>query len=125
MRRYVTNQKTVDLSNWLISRAFEDSAKSNIFPFLKQTPCKMEFSRIFKESVQLEQLTNLDAKGIKRSVNDWARHPCKVFFKNISFKVNSRSLKNNSLHTYGVRALHSLMCCEMYRVMLNTVSASG
>ena len=52
----------------------------------------------FKDSLRLEYLTNLVAKGIKWSVIYWARNLIKLLFKNILFNVNYRPLNNRSLH---------------------------
>ena len=51
----------------------------------------------------LEILTNLDVKGVKRSVKMWGTNFYKSFFKNILLFMNGRLSKIRSVHTYDVR----------------------
>ena len=46
------------------------------------------FHTFFKKTLCLEYLTNLDAKGTKRSVKVWATNFYKSFFKNILLYMN-------------------------------------
>ena len=41
------------------------------------------FQTFFKDSLCLEQLTNFDAKGVKRRIKIWATNFYKSFFQNI------------------------------------------
>ena len=54
----------------------------------------------FKDTLCLQKLTNLDAKGAKRSVK-----MCKSFFKNILVYMNGPLSKIRSVYTYGVMFL--------------------
>ena len=65
-----------------------------------------EFFRMFKVSLRLEWLTDLDAKGAKRSVKMWATNFYKSLFKNILLYMNCRLSKIRSVHTYEVRYIH-------------------
>ena len=51
------------------------------------------FQTFFKDSPGLENLTNLDAKGAKRSAKMWATNFYKSFFKNILLYMNGRLSK--------------------------------
>ena len=61
------------------------------------------FQTFFKDSLCLQKLTVLDAKGAKRSVKMWATNFLKISFKNILLYMNGRLSKIGSVHTYGVR----------------------
>ena len=60
------------------------------------------FQRFFKESLWLQKLTNLDAKGAKRSVKMWSTNLYQSFFKKILLLMNGRRSKLRSVHAYGV-----------------------
>ena len=62
-----------------------------------------EFFRLFKDSLCRKWLTNLDAKGAKRSLKMWNTSFCKSFFKNIALKMNGGLSKIRSVHTYVMR----------------------
>ena len=55
---------------------------------------------MFKDSLCRKYLTNLDAKGAKRSIKMWSTNFYKISFKNILPYMNSRLSKIRSVHTY-------------------------
>ena len=59
-------------------------------------------------------LTNLDAKGAKRSGIEWASRCHKMFFKNVLFYVNARPQKK-SVITYVCSALDVLFWLDLYK----------
>ena len=61
------------------------------------------FQTFYKDSLCLQKLTNLDARGAKRSVKIWATNFYKSIFKNILLHKNSGLSKIRSVHTYWVR----------------------
>ena len=58
------------------------------------------FQAFFKDSLCLQKLTNLDAKGAKRSVKMWTANFYQNFFKNTLLYMNGRPSKLRSVHTY-------------------------
>ena len=62
----------------------------------------VDVQAFFKESLCLEKLTNLDAKGTKRSVKMLAINLYIRFFKNILFCTNCGLSKIRLVHTYVV-----------------------
>ena len=67
--------------------------------FLKKNDVDAEFFRKFKVSLRLEILTNLDAKGAKRSIKIWAIKFQEKIFKNIFFSHKLWAVKD-SFSTY-------------------------
>ena len=65
----------------------------------KENDADFEFFRKFKVSLCPENLSNLDAKGAKRSVKSWATNFYKIFFPKY-FVVHERSAVRNSFSTY-------------------------
>ena len=59
-----------------------------------------DFQIFFKDSLCLEWLTNLDAKGAKRSVKMWTTNFHKSYNKNILLYTNVGLSKIRSVHTY-------------------------
>ena len=57
------------------------------------------FSTYFKDSLSFQKLTNLEAKGAKRSVKMWSTNFCLSFFKIIMLYTNFGLTKNRSIHT--------------------------
>ena len=61
----------------------------------------VDFHSVFKDSLWLESLTNLDVKGAKRMLLNWLQVSARFFFKNVIFYVNARLSKIRSLHKYS------------------------
>ena len=76
--------------------------KSTISCLRRKMSSISEFFRMFKDSLWREWLTNLDAKGAKRSVKMWTTNFYKSFSKNILLYMSSRLSKIRSVHTYYV-----------------------
>ena len=83
--------------------------------FWSKIDAKQEISRIFKDSLWLEQVTDLDAKGTKLSIIWWATNVIFIFLQIILFIGNCRSPNICSLHTYGVRQMYFFVTQCIYR----------
>ena len=80
-----------------------------------------EFFIMFKDSLCRDQLTNVDAKGAKRSVKMWTANFYKNVFKNILLYMNGRLSKTHSVHTYVIpRTVYFDCFCT---IIYHTVSA--
>ena len=64
-------------------------------------------------------MTNFDSKGTKWSKNVRATNLGKMFFKKIFFNVNMYEAVENLFITYVWSTLDSLMCCQLYVIILN------
>ena len=62
----------------------------------------LEFFRLLKDSLCRELVTNLDAKGAKRSVKMWTTTFYKSFSNNILLNMSRRLSKIRSVHTYAM-----------------------
>ena len=98
-------------AQWVFEKCFK-TVKSL---FSKENDVDFEFFRNFKISLCLEKLTNLKAKGAKRSVKMWTINFYKIFFKNIFLYMNSQLSKIRSVHTYFMtRTVYFDWICIQY-----------
>ena len=73
---------------------FQKNSKWTSFSFKNKRFYR--FQTFFKDSLWLQTLTNLDAKGAKRSVKTWTTNFYKSFPKNIWLYISSRLSKIRS-----------------------------
>ena len=76
--------------------------KSTISCLRRKISSISRFIRMFKNSLCREKLSNLDAKGAKRSVKMRTTILYKTFFKNILFYMNGWPSEISSVHTYVI-----------------------
>jgi len=76
------------------------------------------FSNIIQRLTSLEKLTNMDAKGAKRSVKMWTKNFYKSFSKNMLLHMSSRLSKIRSVHTYVIpRTVYfGWICSSIFRI---------
>ena len=77
--------------------------------FLRKKRC-YRFQTFFKGWLCLEKLTNLNAKGAKRSVKMWATNFYKSFFQKYFFVVSEWLVVKNSFSTYVWSKVNSCFC---------------
>ena len=81
---------------------FKLSEEFKIDVIFRQKQRFHRFETFSKGLLCLQKLTNLDAKGVKRSWKMWATNFYKSFFKNILSSMKGGLSKIRSVHWYGL-----------------------
>ena len=86
----------------------------------------VDFQTYFKDSLCLEKLTDLGAKGAKRSVKMLTTNFYKSFFKNILLYMNGWLSKIRSVHTYVIpRTVYfGWICIRTQKLFFNLLNQS-
>ena len=91
-------------------RDFKLSKDFKIGLFFLKNQRFYSFQTFFKYSLWLQKITNLNAKGAKRSMKMWAINFYKRFFKNILLLMNGLRSKIRSAHTYWLIPFFTTFC---------------
>ena len=107
--------------NWLIIRSLNYVRKSTNRCYRRKMSSISKFFCMVKDTLCREWLTNLDAKGTKRSVWMWPIDFHKMIFENILFHTNFGLSKIRSVHRYVLKGFFLMVSTVMNRIHQNLI----